>query len=286
MGSAENRTAFVKTVIDLVTKYKVDGIDFEYVPKRHTLSILTFFFSWEYPTSLGDGCNIKNENDTANFLLFLQELRDHPTGRELIISAATTIVTFTGSDGKPLEDVSGFAKVLDFIEIMNYDVFGPWGSNFGPNSPVNDACADTQDQIGSAASAVQNWNRAGMPMANILMGVPSYGHSVVVETADAFEPGSKTTLAFYPNFNASANPMGDSWDNSTDDYVCGILQAPGGTINYWGMFELGYLNSNGTVNKGILYRYDNCSQTVSFFSFSCCWCCWASIHRLRLAICV
>ena len=35
MGSAENRTAFVKTVTDFAKKYDLDGLNFEYVPKRH-----------------------------------------------------------------------------------------------------------------------------------------------------------------------------------------------------------------------------------------------------------
>ena len=31
VASAENRTAFVKTITDFATKYELDGIDFEYV---------------------------------------------------------------------------------------------------------------------------------------------------------------------------------------------------------------------------------------------------------------
>ena len=31
VGSSENRTAFVQTVVDLATKYNLDGVDFEYV---------------------------------------------------------------------------------------------------------------------------------------------------------------------------------------------------------------------------------------------------------------
>jgi len=31
VGSAQNRTAFVKAVVGFVQKYKLDGIDFEYV---------------------------------------------------------------------------------------------------------------------------------------------------------------------------------------------------------------------------------------------------------------
>ena len=47
MGSEENRTAFVKTVTDFAKKYKLDGLDFEYVSPSdmiYTVSILTFYF--------------------------------------------------------------------------------------------------------------------------------------------------------------------------------------------------------------------------------------------------
>ena len=39
VGSAKNRTAFVKTVTDFATKFDLDGLDFEYVhvPKQHIL---------------------------------------------------------------------------------------------------------------------------------------------------------------------------------------------------------------------------------------------------------
>jgi chitinase len=35
VGSAGKRTAFVKTVTDFATKYNLDGLDVEYVPKQH-----------------------------------------------------------------------------------------------------------------------------------------------------------------------------------------------------------------------------------------------------------
>jgi chitinase len=213
-----------------------------------------------------------NKDDTANFLSFLRELRRHPLNSNLILSAATDILPFTGSDGNPLSDVSGFAKVLDYIEIMNYDIWGPWSPTVGPNAPLNDTCAATQNQAGSAVSAVQTWHAAGFPLRQIVLGVASYGHSFLVDKTDAFEPGSKTLIGPYPKFDASAHPMGDSWDNGAGVDECGNSGFPGGIIEFWGMIELGYLNSNGTLKQGIFFRYDNCSQTVSFFFFlfSCC----------------
>jgi chitinase len=60
--------------------------------------------------------------DSENFLAFLQELREQPEAKELYITAAVGINPWIGSDGKPLTDVSEFAKVLDHISVMNYDI--------------------------------------------------------------------------------------------------------------------------------------------------------------------
>lgn len=73
------------------------------------------FYSWEYPGKQGIGCNIVSPNDTANFLSFLQTLRDQDGAQDLIISAAVSVKPFVGSDGNPMSDVTGFAKVLDYI---------------------------------------------------------------------------------------------------------------------------------------------------------------------------
>ncbi|KAH9482515.1 Chitinase A1 [Psilocybe cubensis] len=245
VGSADNRTAFVKTVLNLAKKYKLDGIDFD----------------WEYPANQGIGCNAINPNDTANFLAFLQELRKDSLGSTLILSAAVATVPFFGPNGSPLADVSGFAKVLDYIAIMNYDIWGPWSSSVGPNAPLNDTCASPANQQGSAVSAVQRWNQAGIPFHQIVLGVAAYGHSFKVSKADAFVQGSNTQLVAYPSFDATAHPSGDAWDDGAGVDECGNAQAPGGDVDFWGMVAGGYLKADGTPNDGIAFRFDSCSQT-------------------------
>ncbi|KAJ7586301.1 chitinase [Mycena floridula] len=250
IGSAANRTAFVNTVTKLVTKYNLDGLDFD----------------WEYPNHQGVGCNVINSDDTANFLAFLQELRQTSIGKNLTLSAATSLKPWMDASGQPSKDVSAFSKVLDYIAIMNYDV---WSNEFsptaGPNAPLNDTCAPTADQTGSAVSSVQAWLNAGFPVNQIALGVPSYGHSFVVDPSAALQNSSKpantTTLASYPPYNASKGHTGDSWDDDGGDDVCGVFQGPSGVYNFWGMIADGYLDVNGSVKKGIDYRFDECSQT-------------------------
>ncbi|KAK7439400.1 hypothetical protein VKT23_017621 [Stygiomarasmius scandens] len=241
VGSAENRTAFVKTVLGLVSQYDLDGIDFD----------------WEYPNKQGVGCNAISPDDSANFLSFLQELRQDPTGSQLTLTAAVGITPFAGSDGSPMADVSDFAKVLDRIGIMNYDIWGSWSSTVGPNAPLNDTCATTQ--AGSAVSAVKAWTSAGFPADQIALGVAAYGHSFHVTPTDALD--SSDTLKVNPPFDKSQQPHGDSQDGEAGVDQCGNPVPIGGIFNFWGLIDGGFLKDDGTAANGIDYTFDQCSQT-------------------------
>ncbi|CDO76031.1 Glycoside Hydrolase Family 18 protein [Trametes cinnabarina] len=248
VGNEANRTAFVKAITDVVTKYDLDGVDFD----------------WEFPgaPSSGLSCNVVSAQDTTNYLSFLQKLRADPVGKKLILTAATSLNPWKGPDGTPLTDVSGFAKVLDWIEIMNYDVWGgTWSDTVGPNAPLNDTCTSNQD--GSAVSAVASWQKAGMPLNQIVLGVPAYGHSFRVSKADAFTSDGTRTLNPFAAADKTNVPAGDKWDDPAgEDDGCGnISTVPSGDITFWGLIDGGYLNSNGTVAAGIDHVFDACSQT-------------------------
>jgi chitinase len=116
VATAANRTAFAQTVMKAVSQYKLDGIEFEYACFRDFLRVLLAHLnhSWEYPAKQGIGCNILSTNDSANYLSFLQTLRNLG-GPNLTISAAVSVTPFVGPDGNPLTNVSAFGQVLDYI---------------------------------------------------------------------------------------------------------------------------------------------------------------------------
>ncbi|EIW77028.1 glycoside hydrolase family 18 protein [Coniophora puteana RWD-64-598 SS2] len=240
-----NRTAAAQTMMKLVQQYSLDGLDFD----------------WEYPNAAGIGCNVQSTQDPQNFLSFLQELRKQPGADNLTLSAATGVTPWAG-----VTDLSGFASVLDYIEIMNYDVYGPgWSSVVGPNSPLNDTCMPSNaTQAGSAVSAVAAWSQAGFPANQIVLGVPSYGHGWSVSVQDATGAASASdasALVAYPSFNKGQAAPGDKWAGAAGTDVCGNATPAGGTYEFWGLVDNGFLNGNGTVAQGKLYRYDECTQT-------------------------
>lgn len=182
-------------------------------------------------------------------------------GAKLTLSAAVSLVPFMDATGHPSADVSGFAKVFDYITLMNYDVWGSWSEHVGPNAPLNDTCASSARQQGSAVSAVKAWTAAGIPVNKIVLGVASYGHSFSVSPSAAFKPGTKN-VAPYPVFDASKQPLGDVWDDVGGADVCGVSHGPGGTFRFWGLVDGGFLNKEGKPADGIYHRYDRCSDTV------------------------
>ncbi|KAJ7669315.1 glycoside hydrolase family 18 protein, partial [Mycena polygramma] len=255
VATAENRAAFVNAITLLVTNYSLDGIDFD----------------WEYPGGNGLACNIDSTSDTDNFLKLLQELRQDPVGMNLTLTA-TAVHPFLGTDGNPMSDVSAFANVLDRVAIMAYDVYGKWSSSVGPNAPLDDACASTHAE-GSVTSFINEWSNANFPLSkespHIALGVPSYGHSFRVAPSDALQ--SNGTIALYPNFELSKQPLGNTDlpdDNSTDP--CGQPNGVSGIFTFEGLITNGFLNSDGTAatGNGISHTYDECSQTPVVYNSS------------------
>ncbi|KIM69541.1 glycoside hydrolase family 18 protein, partial [Scleroderma citrinum Foug A] len=240
LGSADNRTAFANTLSNFVQQYNLDGLSFD----------------WEYPGVQAAGQNVVSPMDTSNFLAFLQEFRNTPVGKKLILAASVPVSPFRDAQGNTSKDLSGFAKVLNYITIMDYDIFGSWSSAVGPNAPLADSCAPTQYQQGSATSAVNKWMSTGFPANQIVLGVPSYGHSYRVKSSDAFvnNPTSKlglssNELAAYPPFDQNDQPEGDAWGGSA------------GTFEFWGLIKGGFLDEQGAPAQGIYSRFDSCSQT-------------------------
>jgi len=214
-----------------------------------SISNLVHVLSWEFPNRQGIGCNqiSPNSEDVPNFLTYLQQLRQDPRGSSLILSAAVPIqpynwnftttdyftstflnpsnasafangdssnsTRFYGAEPSigPSGYLSSFASVLDFIAIMNYDVWNPavpYAFSTGPNEPVvtrvgphsalDDTCVgdsegDQGKKRGSAKTSVDAWVDAGFSKDKIVLGVAAYGHSFVVKTGDAFANNSTTS---------------------------------------------------------------------------------------------
>ncbi|OHW99382.1 glycosyl hydrolase family 18 protein [Colletotrichum incanum] len=249
IGSAENRTAFVKTCLDLVEKYNLDGLDFD----------------WEYPNRQGLGCNAINPDDTANFATFLKELRQKQT-KPLYLTAATSLFPWYNSAG--VSSVNGtlapFTETLDYLMVMGYDIYGAWAATGGPNAPLASSC-DTRNNQGGIKEGIDKWVNAGIPANKLVLAVGAYGHGFSVNSTSAFtSPG---VLNAYPPQNSSHRFQGSSWDDDPPIDECGNAQPPSGTYTFWSMITEGkFLDETGKPRESIATGYDNCSQTPYLYN--------------------
>ncbi|CAE6412290.1 unnamed protein product [Rhizoctonia solani] len=242
VSTETNRHELVKNTVQMYKKFNLDGIDID----------------WEYPGVQGAGNNQVSPQDSTHFLTFLQLLRSQlPESAKL--TAATQVTPFAGPDGRPLADVSEFARVLDWILIMNYDI---WGSSPtpGPNAPLRDGCHNSTQPYASASASVAAWTAAGFPPHQVTLGLPSYGY---VQTSNARQLIQRSRTAKLDNLRVRR-----------DDRVTGAgsvrVQGEGegddsGQIQFKQLVKTGALkvNSNGNyVGAGGFNRmWDVCSST-------------------------
>ncbi|OCF77373.1 hypothetical protein I204_01361 [Kwoniella mangroviensis CBS 8886] len=223
-GNSASRATFVQNILDAYNTYNLDGIDID----------------WEYPGTTGADGNAISSNDSANFLLFLQELRKAlPTGA--LITTATQVWPFADSNGSPMSDVSEFAKVIDWILIMNYDVWGS-SSTPGPNAPLSDACGNSTQPLANAYAAVSSWTGAGMPANQITLGVPAYGY-LQKSTSSSLKQRRRSSFPSPPHKNSNSTRI----QNRASDVTI---------YNDWGGSSDGQIMFDSLIDQGALVLQD------------------------------
>lgn len=155
----ENRKAFVANVIKWLEKYNFDGVDID----------------WEYPVDGGGGIIKSRPEDKRNFTKLMSDLRaaltmlSGKTGKEYTLSfAAGASEEYLGWI-EPAE----LAKLVDFVNLMTYDFYGPWTDTTGHQSNLY-VSASNPGGIG-ANKAVNLFIKAGFSPEQIILGVPFYG---------------------------------------------------------------------------------------------------------------
>lgn len=115
---------------------------------------------------------------------------------------------------------------------MGYDVYGATFSKVaGPNAPLDDSCAPTDQQTGSVTSALKQWTAAGFSSNQIMLGVASYGHGFRVPNSSIGNDPQK--LAQFPSL-------------AEDQTILGTAEAPGD----YGMSLCFIFVSNSHVSQG------------------------------------
>jgi chitinase len=199
----ESRDVFIQSVLQFIERYQLDGLDID----------------WEYPGMIGAGNKFRPE-DKQNYTLVLAELRKQFDEEEKKLHRQLFLTIAAGASSEFLEhtEMDSVQKYVDTVNLMAYDYYEPGsGPITGNHAPL---FSDPQDPKKiSGDRSVHEYERAGVPAAKIVLGVPFYGHvwgQVPDNNHGLFQPGKPVPNAFanYGNITSSMLNNGFSryWD--------------------------------------------------------------------------
>ena len=181
----QSRAAFIASVAEFVDRHQLDGLDID----------------WEYPGLPGAVSHFRAE-DKQNYTLLLKELRMRFNQLEKQVHRRLFVTVATGASPEFLAhtDMDKVQKYVDTVNLMAYDYYEPDSDAItGHHAPLYTNPADPKKI--SADTSVQEYEKAGVPAAKIVLGVPFYGHvwgEVPGANHGLFQPGKAIPQAYAP----------------------------------------------------------------------------------------
>jgi len=171
----EARSAFVKSVLQILREYNFDGLDLD----------------WEYPGKRGG-----NPEDKKNFVSLVKELKRALKPNGLILTAA---IGAAPSTIDAAYDVKEIYKYLDLVHVMNYDYHGSWDEKTGHNAPLNyDPYATGKDKEFTIQYTWEHLKKKGAIASKTVMGVPFYGRTFNLLNPHDARMGARATKTGFP----------------------------------------------------------------------------------------
>ncbi|KAL0075401.1 glycoside hydrolase family 18 protein [Phycomyces blakesleeanus] len=239
--TSASREKFANNLVQAVKTYNVNGLDLD----------------WEYPNNPdGVSCNEKNANDTPNYLKLIQLLRKKldaafPNEHKTISAAVSTTVFRDGNQNPYKKLASGWKNALDYVNIMAYDLAGPWNPKTSSNSPLYSKNGEE-----SIDSSVKQWVAAGIPKNRIVVGVPFYGYTALTTSPATAKSGIKVA------YKKGTQIKGDQYDSKGADPCKGAKSSYSGDVLWKTIASKGIVRSA----SGWKTVWDSTSQT--YFSYA------------------
>lgn len=161
-----SRAKFARTSVEIVADYDLDGVDID----------------WEYPGQIGDN-NVFRPEDKQHYTLMFEAIRKELDKLSKATGKYYELTTAVGANDKYIEhtEMDKAVRYLDFVNLMTYDFYTS-GDSAGHHSNLYPP--EDYDKDASAHKSVQLFLEAGVPSEKLVMGVPFYGRSWIMESTD------------------------------------------------------------------------------------------------------
>jgi chitinase len=191
----QSRAVFIQSVMDFLAQYQLDGLDID----------------WEYPGMPGAGHPFRSV-DKQNFTLLLKELRARFTVETTKTQRRLYLTFAAGASDEFLAntEMGKAQQYVDTVNLMAYDYYEESSDKMtGNHAPLFTNPGDPKKI--SAADSVAAFEKAGVPAAKIILGMPFYGRmwgQVSGTNHGLFQPGKPVPNAYAP-YSAIASTMLD-----------------------------------------------------------------------------
>lgn len=203
-ATKETRAVFIQSAQEIVEQYGLDGIDLD----------------WEYPVNGAWGLVESQPADRDNFTALLKELRAAFGHKKLV----TIAVGANADSPKSWVDVKAVAPVLDYINLMTYDMaYGTQYFNANLYDSTQWPTVAAADKY-SADFVVNNYLAAGLKPGQMNLGIGFYGRvpkRAVEPGIDWSQPDAQKNPVTQPYFESAQIDLFKSLgvDLSKDTYV-------------------------------------------------------------------
>ncbi|KAM4872051.1 chitinase-3-like protein 2 [Thomomys bottae] len=198
VDSSASRLEFINSVILFLRSHNFDGLD----------------ISWIYP----------DRKDNMLFTGLIHELAEAFQKDFVKSNKSRLLLTVGVSSGRQMIDnsyqIKKLAEDVDFINLLSFDFHGPWEKPLvtGHNSPLRKGQLDRgSSSYYNVEYAVGYWIHKGMPAEKVIMGIPMYGHSFTLASAN-------TALGAAASGPGAAGPLTKSPGVLAYYEICQFLQ--------------------------------------------------------------
>ena len=162
----DSRSKFAKTSVEIVADYDLDGVDID----------------WEYPGQIGNNNEFRPE-DKQNYTLMFKALRKELDELSEVTGKYYELTTAVGASSSYIEhtEMDKAVKYLDFVNLMTYDFYTS-GDSAGHHSNLYPP--EDYERDASAHKSFHLFLEAGVPAEKLVMGVPFYGRSWIMKSAE------------------------------------------------------------------------------------------------------
>ncbi len=166
--TSSSRHKFAKTSVEIVANNDLDGVDID----------------WEYPGQIGNN-NVFRPEDKQNYTLMFKAIRKELDELSKKTEKYYELTTAVGASRSYIEhtEMGKAAKYLDYVNLMTYDFYTS-GDSAGHHSNLYPP--ENYDMDASAHKTFNVFVEAGVPAEKLVMGLPFYGRSWIMKSADNY----------------------------------------------------------------------------------------------------